>query len=1374
MTQYRAGWNSTANPSEFTKYQSHTGENSLSVSNHPGPQISQSDSDNPLQKFQDFFGAPAHPYKLPYDSHDVQHEVLPQAYEGECVMLREMVIRTISATDEFWWRLISPLKLMPGAMEFNMDRIHFNNGMMDRLPEEAIAKLMTHFKESSHDYLQRYGKAILLNSIHLKTEEGQRIYRAQLLQLINAVNETVAFGVAWHILNQPPYEDVNAKYRTASDGVEQRILEELANFACLIKDPFAAETLLSNLDTEMTNRGVGVATDMIWPRGGKKYCNQPSFYLTGKQYDNNAEGVVAQTRGIRHHESRGFKLGAHDAAVDPNFRPRTIGIANFIHGNNLRDVPDEFYRTSMLDIILYSQSEDGFVRIPYTEAAEFSGLYIWGSLDDIDAPITPLGEDYFAMYESQTWGQYYKKIGVFGDMIANLLRKINHKETGDAFWADFCETFNIQFKRRIDPCRNYGVGTSTGTGPTRPKINNGAPPPPPSGSVPVNTALGGNSSDLSANGNRNASNELRDKNKSMVNSPFGDNDLDDSDAQKDPNDTTKPNSAGMSNLRAYPVGGLRLKGVVRFGLVGCDGVSQAETEENQVMHLSQSNVLLLTCQRKMNNDEYEEESAEFLTTDIIEQREKVLHSDVVPAGLADGSYDAGFTNTEECQKALARFEMSIAITAVFHKLVYFDNTDKLKFYSGDTNVLVDELIKCFPSGHPVDIPHANETASWEALFKAWDYNPSTGAIPSWMNSTHECQTGMKGLIASIRDLILTYCVNQYKGSKTQNMKLDKASLIRHLLLVAGHLPEAGTATTTASGDDDNDNSTSGFVSWAKPPSTQALEIEQTSYSSAADLSYYGMIAGLPDSVFKSKYSGKNAVLLLIDRESKQSRFIDNIADTYRKAVSSYYRWTARETKVYSENDVFSLMRYVFADIYGRWLLKEALKTSAPERQSILYGVETVEQLTAYIMCIALMYDHLDTSSEDFGVASKLPTILYVIGSLKTGDQFTVPIGRWTEAEINANGGSRYTNEFSSKNGSFSALTLMAHFFKSANAENFLTSKVSARQWADKINSFVEAFKSKYEGIQTGIKAASVLDTYGRDGDWLNDKDDCENISKKSLESLILNDTSRFGIQSAKFWKFQMRTHGKQAIGFVLHRPNWTHIMGSAIYIHGGGACTNTLMGHSTFRLGSDAARDLIFGQYTNYHKTVIHSPEKMIVVNDVIPRSYEGGGGHDFWDPNDMEGDMDDWVKNNYTRDIFACAVPINYKPPHFYFDITGRHHESIESQLTRNSDDLHYPSARIYAAHWKWTQAAEDPFNRGFFSESGKQRKSNTMVFRGYQCEFEWNSIAGGGSHSRIIQERAHFGNRVYEGVGEVRAGRKKFLESPNYLGTKSVSLSV
>jgi hypothetical protein len=116
-------------------------------------------------------------------------------------------------------------------------KIEFNDHRIDAVPEEGLSRLTTSHREIQSDSLQRYGLAVLLNTEHMGTPQGQEFFAFQMKQMMNATNESIAFGAAHHILSAIPYEDPTAKYMgTNSAGgtvLDNRFRAEARSFCCL-------------------------------------------------------------------------------------------------------------------------------------------------------------------------------------------------------------------------------------------------------------------------------------------------------------------------------------------------------------------------------------------------------------------------------------------------------------------------------------------------------------------------------------------------------------------------------------------------------------------------------------------------------------------------------------------------------------------------------------------------------------------------------------------------------------------------------------------------------------------------------------------------------------------------------------------------------------------------------------------------------------------------------------------------------------------------------------------------------------------------------------------------------------------------------------
>jgi hypothetical protein len=806
-----------------------------------------------LQKWEPLMGAPAHAWKLPYEDMAIQHGTLPEAYEGNNNLLREVVISQVRKGDDWLYKVAAPLRDSQGKMYYQWDKIIYDDTMLDRLAEEGIARLMTYHREIQSDQLQRWGGALLVNSVHLETPAGREEFAMKLKQMQHGVHVTVAFGVAHHLLAHEPYEDRNNKYNTSpgTTFLDNEMREMCSNFGRLPKSATAAEDLISYCDDVFDRRGVTPGDLFIWPKGAKRYCSYQPYYMTGKTCDANGENMISSiSRPLRHEESRGFPVGNHNPNEDPHFRQRTIGGFFYFNNENISDVPMEDSMTANLDRTIYSETTDGWRRIPYKVVRRYDGLFFRSVTTGTDSgnnnTITDFGKAFFANLAQQ--------LGI-------------GRSHEDLTWGRF---------------------------------------------VP-----------------------------------------------------------------AY------------LGLDGNDG-TEAYTEIVQ----------------------------------------KLTH-------------DLNNSN----KKSRMRYEL-------------------LDIVSKNSNFIHGLL----PNDIVLDIP----------------------------------------------------------GDQQGNNNNKRGDLGR-------------------------------------------------------GVNEYGIID-------PSSFQDPNQLATTTPRSSSSS------------------------------------------------------------------------------------------------------------SSSSTGKNIAKPV--------------------------------------SNDAETLLE--------------------------LLGKKLA---------------KEDARPITEEEIDNWLVNYAS---VQSDEFWDFQARHDGYQYAGFVCFRPYATYVMGSGIMMHANGGCAFTAIGHQKFRVGTDAARDLVFGQYTMYHKTMVHDKSRIMIVPDIISHGYEGGNGHEFWNPTDSFNDVDDYQSNNLTKDIFVCNVPINWRPKKNYMDLTGAHHPDIES-LSAGAEDataasireLHYPTAALYSQLWGWRTADQQPLDKKFFYDHAHSPKFNTTCFQQMQWQFQYNPGSKSGRLSDFVTEKGPWGENVYEGCGRVRNGTEKFFRVPTYIGTKTLALT-
>jgi hypothetical protein len=1402
-------WSVNRNPAAFNQTASgyDTGRSAFSISDYQAPPANYPFSMKPFEKYIPYFGLPSKPWIQPYDSHDVQHEILPQAYEGECVMLREMIITHIKESDEWWFKELAPLKVMQNSMEILMDRIIFNDHMLDRVPEEGVSRLTTHRKESSRDHLQRYGLSMLLNTMHLGTPIGDRMWDMQVKQIENATSETLAFGVDWHYLNHVPYVDDNAKYRTdtSANAIDDIIRKELDQFACLVKDVHSAEMLMDDLDTTMVNRGEQPADMMVWPFGAMKYCSNQPFYMTGKVFDNNRNFLMEQMpRKIAHKQSRGFRVGNHNEVEDPHFRQRTIGGFNVMHDRNLTDVPKECYRTSMLDRFIYSEKEDGWVRIEYKEAASFTGLYTWNGDSYDDCPVTPLGEEYFGLYGADTWGTYLEKIGKLDEVVdkiyhdihygqsgANALRTIPgtassaraprenagpHAEVGadeeadeegqltNAFWEDFRDVFKLNeildgdegdevdksYFEDLEKSADFATKTTDEEDlGSDDDDDDGSKPPasPPSPIIkPVTKSVAGTRVDgedafLSAMiAKVNAGTDMLTKMGEMLNpSPLT------------PSGSRSASKAagpgGVIQLRylteeedynAYPEATrLSVKGFV----VAVNKAMQKEDTSvgyNELLHLAMTRPVVLSIAETADDGDH-------LTLEKIAQRRSIPQPEE--------------ENEDVRSKHVAlysREELTLSITGMFH---WIKNQPADRFIpAGDSGMsLYTHMARFLPRPvFPQDEEHS-QTLLYLELLAAWGCVDENGdvkdSLPNWM---------------------------QWKPEDGDNEGVQPADVQSNIAAVRTSLCRLAVeyAKQKHSGLGEKE-----IGYWLR---SQVSEIKGMINGGINAKNGVGAFAGMSMRSYVASRSafprkGKASVMKALS-EAEKSDWVQELADVFRKVVKDSEQLTDHDARRAEANDAFTILNNSFKRVYAAWVMKQEFASVHQTKDEVLcYDVHSESELKSYVLLIAFLFKYVTTKDENQEFKAKLPTFVSRMGIVHHAINTLVHSHAFYSMDTEDRSS---RNDFFKRTGLHNSFPEIVNYSKKHGLAKLgdlfpRAGDASPKVWIESLSTVWEFFKTVSRTLARTTAGAMYHDHLKARKQWVKEKRSLKkkknkkNMKRETIVRLLKFDVDRFGIASAKFWKFCIRNNIPVGIGVLMLRPNQTYVMGSGIYAHGHGKSGITAIGHQKFRLGSDAARDLIYGQYTNYHKTLIHDKKKVIIVPDILPKKYVGGNGHEFWDPNDEENDVDEYHRGRMTRDIFACAVPINFKPHHFYFDITGQHHESMEASMTVDNT-FHYPSAPIYRAKWKWIPSDINPLNRMYFSDTMHSPKFNTLVFQNATFEFEWNSMSKGGTFSKVILEKGHWGERVYEGCGKVRRGNKKYFEIPGYLSTKTIALGV
>lgn len=258
--------------------------------------------------------------------------------------------------------------------------------------------------------------------------------------------------------------------------------------------------------------------------------------------------------------------------------------------------------------------------------------------------------------------------------------------------------------------------------------------------------------------------------------------------------------------------------------------------------------------------------------------------------------------------------------------------------------------------------------------------------------------------------------------------------------------------------------------------------------------------------------------------------------------------------------------------------------------------------------------------------------------------------------------------------------------------------------------------------------------------------------------------------SSRLMRFALIHNLPPMLGFGLLRPHEIYVMGTMVYMVGGGEAGWTFRGHENFMLQNDAMRKMIFGHFTMYAKSVVFRPEFIVHIENILPSEYVGGTTASCWNP------LDKWDRQAYHQGemIHSCFVfPMdpNEKIERQTIDICGQFHPDLQGQDEPGGMQLHYRAAQILSHVWRWSHPRENPLESRGFGPSAPLRY-NTICREMFQVKYQHRGN-GTGDYTHYTINQGHWGPRVYAGCGKVRGGGSSmYLEPVPYSGTSTMAI--
>jgi hypothetical protein len=310
----------------------------------------------------------------------------------------------------------APWEEHSSSLTFTWSSMRFTQHVLDKLPELAMARLVSRTATSGSASMARYGIAMLLEATFMTTALGKRTYTMIIEQMKIATITTANTMILVAILTHKPYESeglegiADQDSPTSAVGINKMLLKEKQMTAIMNKTG-GSDKLLREMQNILRTRGVHNANFTIIPQGSAKTFSRDSTQFANIMTDETDESVErSKSMNMTIIESEPRSQGHGVPFWDPYMRRRAYGGYFTLDSEGLTNEKPLNYRTNMRDKMVYDENGDCFRMASYNDYARYTGLYRW---DESDMPLTAqndeIGHGWVRDMEVNTWGQANRK-----------------------------------------------------------------------------------------------------------------------------------------------------------------------------------------------------------------------------------------------------------------------------------------------------------------------------------------------------------------------------------------------------------------------------------------------------------------------------------------------------------------------------------------------------------------------------------------------------------------------------------------------------------------------------------------------------------------------------------------------------------------------------------------------------------------------------------------------------------------------------------------------------------------------------------------------------------------------------------------------------
>lgn len=336
-----------------------------------------------------FFGHNPHGGSLAKERMVSDRYQLPEAYDRrDNVKLMSIVTGFRDEMDNFLTEQIFPIeRTLEGHFEWY--KMTFERHTLDRMPEEAVASLVTSRTEKRSARIKRWGKAFMQPHGFMATPEGIQLYFAQLRQIAEAIQTHMDYSVLSEILTAIRHDVVwESQHGNPVRNCRERIEEEIELYNILQKSIEGLDVAVTRYISRLTPNSGKPDTLIIHPKialyAGTIAPDRMDYDKVGERAFANFNAgpngyYLRQNPGITIYKT--YEYSVHDLPIDLLRRVSTIGEYNCTRAIYRSDGS---YLSTDKDIWIYDHHTSNFKHLRFIDLLRNTGRFTATGLNTDD------------------------------------------------------------------------------------------------------------------------------------------------------------------------------------------------------------------------------------------------------------------------------------------------------------------------------------------------------------------------------------------------------------------------------------------------------------------------------------------------------------------------------------------------------------------------------------------------------------------------------------------------------------------------------------------------------------------------------------------------------------------------------------------------------------------------------------------------------------------------------------------------------------------------------------------------------------------------------------------------------------------------------